>query len=82
MTIEERLTAVEKAIEELKEAISTLDVPQEILDGIIKSCECNEAEIRQMISDQQAEIDKLKEKPSGPQMELVGTTLNITMPTA
>lgn len=87
MTEEQFLALLEQvnkntqAIEELKEAILTLDVPQEILDGI-KACECNENEIRQMISNQQAEIDKLKEKPSGPQMELVGTTLNITLPVA
>lgn len=58
IALQEQVNKNTQAIEELKEAISTLDVPQEIL-GQIKSCECNETEIRQMIADQQAEIDML-----------------------
>lgn len=37
--------------------------------------------LKQKIDQTDADIDALQQMPSGPQMELVGTTLNITLPT-
>lgn len=59
MTIEERLTALETDVQELKEAYQELAGGVEPILGEIKSCDCNEPEVRQLIAALRTDLDAL-----------------------
>lgn len=77
MNIETRVERLENDVTELKDSFQTLSSSVSVTLAPIKSCDCNEEEVRQMIAALQAQLTRIEQLL--PSLSLQDKELKITL---